>query len=46
VIKEIAAIAGGKGGGRPNMAMAGVPDLSKIDEALGSLPALIEKLVH
>lgn len=26
VIKEIAAIAGGKGGGRPNMAMAGVSE--------------------
>ena len=46
VIKEVAAIAGGKGGGRPNMAMAGVPDLSKIDKALSSLPSLVEKLVH
>ncbi len=44
VIKEIAAIAGGKGGGRPNMAMAGVSDPYKMDEALSFLPSLVEKL--
>ena len=44
VIKEIAALAGGKGGGRPNMAMAGVSDPFKMDEALSFLPSLIEKL--
>ncbi len=44
VIKEIAAIAGGKGGGRPNMAMAGVSEPYKMDEALSFLPSLVEKL--
>ena len=44
VIKEIAALAGGKGGGRPNMAMAGVSDPFKMDEALAHLPSLVEKL--
>ena len=44
VIKEVAAIAGGKGGGRPNMAMAGVADPYKMDEALSFLPSLVEKL--
>ena len=45
VIKEIAAIAGGKGGGRPNMAMAGVSDPFKMDEALAALPSVVEKLL-
>ena len=44
VIKEIAASAGGKGGGRPNMAMAGVSEPYKMDEALSFLPSLVEKL--
>ena len=34
IVKEIAKIAGGKGGGRPNMAQAGATDATKIDEAL------------
>ncbi|MDO4487788.1 MAG: alanine--tRNA ligase [Eubacteriales bacterium] len=34
IIKEIAPVVGGKGGGRPNMAQAGGTDASKIDEAL------------
>lgn len=34
LIKEAAAITGGKGGGRPDMAQAGGKDESKIDEAL------------
>jgi alanyl-tRNA synthetase len=34
IIKEAAKIAGGGGGGRPDMAQAGGKDASKIDEAL------------
>lgn len=34
IVKSIAQIAGGKGGGRPNMAQAGASDVSKVDEAL------------
>lgn len=34
IIKEVAKIAGGGGGGRPDMAQAGGKDISKIDEAL------------
>jgi alanyl-tRNA synthetase len=34
VIKEIAEIIGGGGGGRPNMAQAGGKDPEKLDEAL------------
>ena len=36
IIKRVAAIVGGKGGGRPEMAQAGGPDASKLDEALDS----------
>ncbi len=36
IVSAVAAVAGGKGGGRPDSAMAGAPDLSKIDEALAS----------
>ena len=34
IVKELAAIAGGKGGGKPDFAMAGLKDPNKIDEAL------------
>ena len=34
IVKAIAQVAGGKGGGRPNMAQAGAPDVSKVDDAL------------
>jgi len=34
IIREIAKIAGGGGGGRPDMAQAGGKDVSKLDEAL------------
>ena len=36
IIKEITKIAGGSGGGKPDMAQGGGKDASKIDEALGA----------
>jgi alanyl-tRNA synthetase len=36
LVREIAAIVGGKGGGRPHMAQAGVEDPSRVDEALSA----------
>ncbi|MDD4699501.1 MAG: alanine--tRNA ligase [Oscillospiraceae bacterium] len=41
LVSAIAAIAGGKGGGRPDFAMAGVKDVSKINDALSSAGDLI-----
>jgi alanyl-tRNA synthetase len=41
MIREIAAVVGGKGGGRPDFAQAGGSDPSKIDAALERLDALI-----
>ena len=37
ILREIAAICGGKGGGRPDNAMAGGKDLSRVDEALAAV---------
>ena len=43
LVKEIAAIAGGKGGGKPDFAMAGLKDETKIDEALAAVDAIVKK---
>ncbi|MFI3170129.1 MAG: alanine--tRNA ligase [Faecalibacterium sp.] len=43
LVKEISAIAGGKGGGKPDFAMAGLKDATKIDEALAAVPGIVEK---
>ncbi len=39
--KQIAAIAGGNGGGKPDFAMAGIRDNTKIDEALSAVSGII-----
>ncbi|MDD7169899.1 MAG: alanine--tRNA ligase [Faecalibacterium sp.] len=43
LVKEIAAVAGGKGGGKPDFAMAGLKDETKIDEALAAVSAIVKK---
>ena len=42
LVKKIAAIAGGNGGGKPDFAMAGIRDTSKIDEALNAVPEIVK----
>lgn len=42
LVKEIAAIAGGNGGGKPDFAMAGVKDMTKIDEALSAVYDIVK----
>lgn len=37
IVKTVAEKCGGKGGGRPDMAMAGAKEVSKLDEALQSV---------
>lgn len=44
VIKEVAAIAGGSGGGRPDMAQAGAKDPEKLDDAVAAVVSVVEKL--
>ncbi len=43
IIKEVAQVTGGGGGGKPDMAQAGGKDKGKIDEALRLVPDLVEK---
>ena len=44
IVREVAKIAGGGGGGKPDSAQAGGKDPSKADEALNAVYGLIEKL--
>ena len=43
MIREIAKIVGGGGGGRPDMAQAGGKDPSKLDAALAAVPDLVRR---
>lgn len=45
IVQKIAAITGGKGGGRPDNAMAGIGDVSKVDEALAALENVVAAFV-
>ena len=45
IVKEVAQTAGGKGGGRPNMAQAGAPDVTKVDEALAHAKEVLKSQV-
>jgi len=45
IVRDVAAVAGGRGGGKPHMAQAGLPDASRIGEALDAAPALVAKAV-
>ncbi|MCR1822190.1 MULTISPECIES: alanine--tRNA ligase [Terrisporobacter] len=45
IVREVAKIANGKGGGRPNMAQAGATDVSKVDEALSYASEVIKSQV-
>jgi alanyl-tRNA synthetase len=41
LVKQLAQITGGGGGGRPDFAFAGGKDVSKIDEAINQAAALV-----
>ncbi|EGT5509192.1 alanine--tRNA ligase [Clostridioides difficile] len=45
IVREVTKIAGGKGGGRPNMAQAGASDVSKVDQALSYASEVIKTQV-
>jgi alanyl-tRNA synthetase len=45
IIGEIAKIVGGKGGGRPDMAMAGGKDVHRIDELIAQTPNIVKKML-
>ena len=45
IVKAAAEITGGKGGGRPDMAMAGIGDKNKIDEAINAFDDIIAEFI-
>ncbi|WP_078577199.1 alanine--tRNA ligase [Salipaludibacillus agaradhaerens] len=45
IVKEVASMCGGGGGGRPDMAQAGAKDPSKLAEALDIVPELVKRNV-
>ncbi|WFA09658.1 alanine--tRNA ligase [Tissierella sp. Yu-01] len=46
IVKEVAKVTGGGGGGRPDMAQAGGKDVSKVDEALSIVKELIKVQIN
>ena len=45
IVREVAALCGGKGGGRPDMAMAGGKDVTKTAEALDRVPDILKNML-
>jgi alanyl-tRNA synthetase len=45
LVRELAAVVGGRGGGKPNLAQAGGPDVAKLDEALQKAPETVQGIV-
>ena len=45
IVREVAKIAGGNGGGKPDMAMAGGKDISKIDDSLMSANEILKSML-
>ncbi|MCR4645585.1 MAG: alanine--tRNA ligase [Oscillospiraceae bacterium] len=45
IVQKLAALTGGKGGGRPDSAMAGIGDQSKIKDALAELEAIVAEFI-
>lgn len=45
IAKQLAMMAGGNGGGRPDSAMAGAKDATKIDEALLAVKDIVAKMI-
>ncbi len=43
IIKEVAKVTGGGGGGRPDMAQAGGKNINKVEEALNIVPTIIKE---
>ncbi len=46
IVKEVAAIAGGSGGGRPHMALAGAKMLDKFEQALSEVEKIVRKKIN
>jgi alanyl-tRNA synthetase len=46
LVNHVAGQVGGKGGGKPDMAMAGGTDASKLPQALSSVPEWVKQKLH
>ena len=46
ILKEVAAIAGGRGGGKAHLAQAGIPDGSKVQTALAAVAPTVRKMLE
>jgi len=46
LVKRVARVVGGGGGGRPHLAQAGGRDAARLDEALAGVPALVREMVR
>jgi alanyl-tRNA synthetase len=46
IVKQVAQVAGGGGGGKPHMAQAGAKDIDKLDEALSRALEIVKKQVR
>ena len=46
IVQKLAALTGGKGGGRPDSAMAGIGDQSLTDTALQALGSVVSELIQ
>ena len=45
LVRELAAVVGGRGGGKPTLAQAGGPDAAKLEEALAKAPGQVRALL-
>jgi alanyl-tRNA synthetase len=45
IVRELAAAAGGRGGGKPHMAQAGIPDPARLGDGLAALEGVVRSLV-
>ncbi len=45
LVKAVAQLTGGNGGGKPDFAMAGAKDQTKLDEALAAVPELVKEQI-
>ncbi len=46
VVREVAKLAGGGGGGRPDSAMAGAKDIAKLDEAVAATADIVKSILN
>lgn len=45
IVREVAALCGGKGGGKPDVAMGGTSELFRVDEAIAKVPDIVRSML-